>query len=48
MHRGTIVDEFSYLPPTSANLAKLQVTAPQGFIRTATQELPQSPGGGKG
>ena len=48
MHRGTIVDEFSYLPPTSANLAKLQVTVPQGFIRTATQELPQSPGGGKG
>jgi hypothetical protein len=33
--------ESVYLPPTAANLAKLNVTIPAGFTRTPTIELPK-------
>jgi hypothetical protein len=33
--------ESTYLPPTAANLAKLNVTIPAGFTRTPTIELPK-------
>jgi hypothetical protein len=41
-------DQYTYLPPTAASLAKLRVSVPPGFTRTTQQELPPAPGGGKG
>lgn len=36
----TVQDSFEFLPPTPANLAQLNVTAPPGFTRTPTIEAP--------
>jgi len=37
----TYESESAYLPPTAANLAKLNVTVPAGFTRTPTIEAPK-------
>ncbi len=37
---GTVLSDLSYLPATTANLTKLQVTIPAGFTKTATPPGP--------
>jgi hypothetical protein len=46
--KDVFTDRYTYLAPTAANLAKLQVVIPSGFTRTAHPEQPTAPGGGKG
>jgi hypothetical protein len=41
---GTITDFYRFLPPTSANLAKLRVPIPEGFRRTPEPALQASGG----
>ena len=46
--KDVFTDQYTYLVPTAANMAKLQVSVPSGFTRTAQPDQPSAPGGGKG
>jgi hypothetical protein len=46
--KDVFTDQYTYLAPTAANMAKLQVSVPSGFTRTAQPDQPSAPGGGKG